>query len=480
MNRREYEEEYLQHENMRKNAKSDKNRLHFHLMPPSGWMNDPNGLCQFLGENHIYYQYTPFSTSWGLKIWGHYTTTDWIHYHEEAPFLFPDTEWDKDGAYSGSAFVQKDGIHFYYTGNVKKTDKKYDYIMDGREQNTMHVFSPDGRKITYKELIMTNDDYPANMSRHVRDPKVFEKNGNYYMIQGGRDEDSKACILIFQSANLKEWTWYDTIYPDKDFGYMWECPDLFEIDGQQFLVCCPQGVKREAYNFQNIYQCGYFPVKFDLQNRIYQFGEFAEFDKGFDIYAVQTFQDEKGRRILIGWMGIPDAEYDNDETISFDWIHALTMPRELCVVNGKILQKPLKEMEKLRINKRSCEIQRFKGWNPKDSCFEMRIEFTNQEELEIQLREDVFLVWDEGIFRLKMGKSGHGRNERIAEIEKLLNLTIFSDTSSVEIFINDGETVMTSRIYSEHLGQEVKFISGENKGMVTGYELGRFRIKTTE
>lgn len=88
-------------------------------MPPTGWMNDPNGLCQFHGINHIYFQYTPFLAGWGTKLWGHYTTQDWIHYEEEEPFLFPDTKWDRDGVYSGSAIVKEDGIHFFYTGKCK-------------------------------------------------------------------------------------------------------------------------------------------------------------------------------------------------------------------------------------------------------------------------------------------------------------------------------------------------------------------------
>ena len=177
MNKETYLTEYPKHESMRENVKKDKNRLHFHMMPPTGWMNDPNGLCEFQGVNHIYFQYTPFLAGWGTKLWGHYTTKDWIHYKEEEPFLYPDEEWDRDGVYSGSAYTCEDGIHYFYTGNVKLWDKDYDYIMNGREQNTIHVFSPDGKNIAYKKLVMTNDDYPVNMSKHVRDPKIYKKDG---------------------------------------------------------------------------------------------------------------------------------------------------------------------------------------------------------------------------------------------------------------------------------------------------------------
>ena len=82
MNKETYLTEYPKHESMRENVKKDKNRLHFHMMPPTGWMNDPNGLCEFQGVNHIYFQYTPFLAGWGTKLWGHYTTKDWIHYKE--------------------------------------------------------------------------------------------------------------------------------------------------------------------------------------------------------------------------------------------------------------------------------------------------------------------------------------------------------------------------------------------------------------
>ena len=113
-----------------------------------------------------------------------------------------------------------------------------------------------------------------------------------------------------------------------------------------------------------------------------------------------------------------------------------------------------------------------------DSCFELHIDFEERTEknssVKIQLREDVFLSWEKGLFRLNMGKSGHGRKERIAEIKQLRNLTIFSDTSAIEIFINDGENVMTTRVYSEN------FLSKGNVGNVAGYELGSFVIEKHE
>ena len=84
--------------NEEKVNKNDPYRLHYHLMPPVGWLNDPNGLCQFKGTYHIYYQWAPADVNNGLKGWGHYATKDFIHYQELGMPLFPDHERDKNGA----------------------------------------------------------------------------------------------------------------------------------------------------------------------------------------------------------------------------------------------------------------------------------------------------------------------------------------------------------------------------------------------
>ena len=98
--------------------------------------------------------------------------------------LFPDQRIDRDGVYSGSAFVHHNKIHYFYTGNVKLLDQDYDYINEGREQNTIYFNSEDGYHISSKELLLNNNDYGINMSKHVRDPKIFEKDGVFYMVLG--------------------------------------------------------------------------------------------------------------------------------------------------------------------------------------------------------------------------------------------------------------------------------------------------------
>ena len=333
-----------------KNAdmKEGRFRLGHHLMPPVGWLNDPNGLCWYKGKYHVFFQYAPFDVEGGLKFWGHYTSVDLVDWKYEGTALYPDSPYDCHGVYSGSALVEDEKMHLFFTGNVK-IDGDYDYINEGRETSTLHVESEDGIHFGDKEEIISFEKYPEDFTCHIRDPKVWKKNNRYYMILGGRLKEDKGAVLVYGSEDMKDWKLDRVITTPEAFGYMWECPDYFELDGQKFLSVSPQGLKREEYRFQNIYQSGYFPVK---EDESVDTEDFREWDMGFDFYAPQTFVDDKGRRILIGWMGMPDAEEEYiNKTIDEGWQHCLTVPRELKVQNGKILQHPVKELERLRKEK---------------------------------------------------------------------------------------------------------------------------------
>ena len=117
-----FKEAIIQKENeyLKKNIE-DKWRLNFHIMPPVGWLNDPNGLSYFKGIYNIFFQYSPFETEGGLKFWGHYQTKDLINYKYVGVSIYPDEKYDCHGVYSGSAFIEDNKLYIYYTGNVKET-----------------------------------------------------------------------------------------------------------------------------------------------------------------------------------------------------------------------------------------------------------------------------------------------------------------------------------------------------------------------
>lgn len=434
-------------------VKIDKWRNKYHIMAPIGWINDPNGLCEFNGKYHCYYQYSPLTPMGGLKFWGHSVSNDLVNWEDKGVALYPDIDEDRDGVYSGSAFVKNDTIYFFYTGNVKYKGE-YDYILTGREQNVILVTSKDGINFSEKRVVLKNSDFPKDMSLHVRDPKVWEEDGVYYMVLGARTTDNKGCILLYKSDNLYNWEFVSVPAGKQDnMGYMWECPDIFKLDNNDILMFSPQGIDPKGYKYNNIYQCGYAKGKFNDDKKEFKFDEFIEIDRGFDFYAPQTFEDSKGRRIVIGWMGVPDAIEHKNPTINNFWQHQLTIPRELVLKNNKLYQLPIDELKKLRIGnsiKKDVDLNKGSILDIFESnTFELNIDFRESNEFEIILREDCKLSFSDNVFKLELGKSGYGRDMRAVEINYIYSIKIFSDNSSLEIFLNNGEEVFSTRIYND-------------------------------
>lgn len=232
-------------------------RQKLHLEPPEGWLNDPNGLSYFGGYYHVYFQYAPDSADGsGKKCWGHYRSKNLTEWEFTGTALFPDIAEDKDGVYSGSAIVNEGVLHIFYTGNVKHPGN-HDYITSGREANVIHVYTEDGITMSQKSIVLKNDDYPDFCSCHVRDPKLWSENGRWHMVLGARTLEDKGCILFYDSDDLETWTYAGVDLVD-DFGYMWECPDVFELDGHRYLSLSPQGLAHTDTENQNVYSSGYF------------------------------------------------------------------------------------------------------------------------------------------------------------------------------------------------------------------------------
>lgn len=418
-------------------------RQGYHLMPPSGWMNDPNGLCWYKGNYHVFYQYSPLDANRGNIFWGHYTSPDLLNWTKQPTFLYPVDPWDLNGVYSGSALAEDDALYLYYTGNVKYPGN-YDYIYEGRGHHVCLAVTKDGIHADSNELLLSNDCYPSDMSCHVRDTKVWKMDGKYYMVLGARTKKDVGELLIFESEDKYHWKHINVIKTPEPCGYMWECPDIFCVDGQWIVMTSPQGMELHDYIGQNVYSCGYFPLYGDFRGE-YTLGEYCEADAGFDYYAPQTFKAPDGRRIVIGWMGMPDAEYSNPTTEKL-WQHCMSIPRELRWVNGKLTAQPVEELKQLRKQKESfrCENEINLPKYPLEELY-----FQNEGEmLTIQIEEDAEIQWKDGLVKLGLSeKSGYGRTERFLRLESLKNIRLFLDASSIEIFFNDGEYVMTSRYY---------------------------------
>lgn len=115
---------YKNIDDRKKTVARDPYRLHFHIMPLVGLLNDPNGFVFYKGQYHMFYQWNPFQTEHGAKFWGHAVSDDLVHWEEAPIALAPDQWYDKNGCYSGSAVVFQEKLYVFYTGNVKNEHGK--------------------------------------------------------------------------------------------------------------------------------------------------------------------------------------------------------------------------------------------------------------------------------------------------------------------------------------------------------------------
>lgn len=437
-------------------VESDPYRLHYHLMPPIGLLNDPNGFVYFNGHYHIFYQWNPFETKHGTKYWGHYISDDLVHWKQAPIALAPEDWYDKNGCYSGSAIVNNNTLYLFYTGNVRDD-------AGNRETYQCMAISSDGIHFDKKGPII---NVPEGYTAHFRDPKVFYKGERWYMVVGAQTTDEKGQVVLFTSTDLENWEFKGPLAGSDlnglgDFGYMWECPDLFELERQDILIVSPQGLGAKGYEFNNIYQSGYFSGKVDYNNLTFDHGDFTELDRGFDFYAPQTTVDSEGRRILFGWMGNAEEDELTHPTTSHKWMHNLTIPRQLGWRNGKLVQHPVKELRDLREHEVSYENvtlnnkQEVKLPHVKGNVFELCVSITewNATGFSIEIGKNTRMNYDKSTNTFTLERLSFAEKNKIESrhcmLQKLESLRIFKDTSSIEIFINNGEAVFSARVFDD-------------------------------
>ena len=443
-------------------------RQKLHLEPKKGWLNDPNGLSFFGGAYRVYFQYSPDSPYGdGDKCWGYFEGRDLLDWKYMGAVIRPDIREDINGVYSGSGLVRGDKLYLFYTGNVKE-DGDYDYITCGRGANVILVTTTDGRHMSGKRVLLRNSDYPEYCSCHVRDPKVWEENGSYRMVLGARTLEDKGCVLFYRSDDLLDWHFEKSVGKD-DLGYMWECPDVIRLGGRRFLSISPQGLPHGMYSHQNVYSAGYFAFDGEVPR------EFEEWDYGFDFYAPQSFTAPDGRTLLIGWMGIGDIPYKNP-TAELGWQHCLTIPRELSVgKNGRIIQRPFRELGRLKKEPPVCIAQGENVTAKLPFCFASA---ACEDSFSLRLSDAVELRAENGVFSLKFPdeRAGGGRDIRRVKIGECRSLEVIADMTSLEIFLNGGEKVMSTRFYPDETALTVAADG------ITGiiHELAEMRVMTDE
>ena len=473
----------------------------FHLSPAVGWLNDPNGFSFYKGEYHLFYQYNPYSTRWDAMHWGHWTSKDLIHWEYHEASFAPDEDYET-GVFSGTAITDKDGSHLImYTADYNKAP---DYSADlsgknGVRRETQCIARGDGSQYQKYEgnPVISEKELPEEFTiEDFRDPKLWiGKDGNYYAVTVARKKsDNLGAALLFSSENAVEWQYLDTIREnDGNFGGMWECPDFFFLQGHPVLSLSVMNMKNASPLFRN----GNCTIAFvgeeakiepeqesivDLIEKTMKNAKPQALDLGFDFYAPQTMERD-GRTIMVGWMQAPEAGGNAPENAK--WYGQMSFPRELFFNGDRLCQRPIPEIQKLykdmvelaiiceKEEKSFAELEgklldlSLKIPAPKHS-FERKDIF--QMKFAKQGENYVLCTYDFVSGILTVDRSHAGRSASICEVRRIyvgcseeLSLRLLLDRFSFELFVNDGEQVLSGTLYE--LPEEAKEISFQGEGI---------------
>lgn len=470
----------------------DDYRLGYHLAPPTGWMNDPNGLVYFRGEYHVFYQHHPYSAQWGPMHWGHAKSRDLVHWEHLPIALAPGDEYDRDGCFSGSAVVADDTLYLLYTGHR--------WLGEPGDDQRIHqvqclASSTDGLVFTKHGAVIEAAPDPQIM--HFRDPKVWRRGEHWWMALGARQGDDPQ-LLLYRSEDLRQWHFLACALAgqrDPD-GYMWECPDMFELDGVDVLLYSPQGLQPSGYDNWNRYQNSYRFGLLDDAGHFSECGELYELDHGHDFYAAQTLQAADGRRLLWAWMDMWDSPMPSQ---AHHWCGALSLPRELSRDGERLRMRPARELTALRRTPHREQVgiltSQRRSLAMGGALLELELQLdlaaSSAERFGLAVRcsadhqQQTLLYFDAMARRLVLDRqhSGAGvsgvRSVPVAPGQTRIALRIFLDRSSIEVFVDDGAYSLSSRIYPDpdSLGISVFALNGAGAvGEIRGWELADLQL----
>lgn len=424
-------------------------RNRFHIEPPTGLLNDPNGLIYHEGVYHVFYQWHPDSPTHGLKYWNHLTSKDLVNWESDPWIIKPDTVYETHGSFSGSACLVNDKVTLFYTGNTR--DESY---IRHPYQLKVDLYSDE------KTVII--DTVPDGYTAHFRDPKVFYHNNQYLMIIGGQNDLLQGRALIYSSDDTNEWQFRGELdTPLVNAGFMWECPDLIEYEDSYLFLFCPQGLQDDVLESKNIYPSTYLIGNFDDNSFSFKpSNDLQLVDYGFDFYAPQTFKDENDVVTMFGWMGLPESGYPTDK---HGWANLLTFPRVLEIKDNHLYQNPHPNLEKI-VGPRLEDDQNTEAYiaklNVESSCV-INVFDNGIESLVLVYNDKTNEVCLDRSNMMHKIESDFGTTRKCTLRDSLTTITILRDTSCIEIFLNDGEAVFTSRFFADNTFGTIKVIEGK-------------------
>ncbi|MBC6612397.1 glycoside hydrolase family 32 protein (plasmid) [Hymenobacter sp. NBH84] len=452
----------------------------YHFTPTAHWMNDPNGMVYYQGTYHLFFQYYPQGMVWGPMHWGHATSPDMVRWQEQPIALAPDS---LGYIFSGSAVVDADNTAGFgknalvaiFTHHSPEEEKKG----QNKHQYQSLAYSLDAGKTWTKYA--GNPVLPNPGIVDFRDPKVSwnEPAKQWVMTLATKDR-----ITFYSSPNLKEWTKLSE-FGEKlgAHGGVWECPDLFPLmlNGKTYWVLIVN-LNPGGPNGGSATQ--YFVGQFDGKTFTPLNANTKWADYGPDEYAGVTWNNTGNRRLFLGWMS--NWEYANQVPTS-PWRSATTIPRELGLrqVGSEIYltSQPVSELRTLA--GKATTLQNITVKAPTDLTARLnsttdkhRLTLSTKQLNDFELvlgnvaGEELIVGYDKAakqyfIDRSKAGKNnfspkftGRATAPRLSTAAGT-ELTLYLDAASVELFADQGLTVMTSIFFASKPLTSIKLRSAQ-------------------
>lgn len=393
----------------------------------------------------MFYQYFPYAPIWGTMHWGHAVSEDLVNWEHVGIALFPTKEGDKSGCFSGSGVEHEGKLILFYTGvHYYETDPENIHLClnDRFDSCQMMISSRDGLHFDNfggkRVVIPPINDGRYGDKTHTRDPKVWRGKDRWYMVLGSRSQDGRGKLLFYQSEDLENWSYVNEVSKGDGWGWMWECPDYFETEGGKVLIFSPMRFLKDGKWEENQSIC--MTVDFEEDGcKMTMPDSYQYIDYGLDLYAPQSTKDEEGRQVMVAWLRMPEAVKEEDKE---PWRGMFCLPRVVEVKDGHVYFRIHPNVKKRygrpmeHVGEAGPEGYRIRLLLDDNGCLDVggyRISRKGD-----RIRTDRTEVYCKGedyrmVFETPPVKEGN-------------RLDIFVDDHMIEIYVNDGEYVISNGV----------------------------------
>jgi beta-fructofuranosidase len=472
----------------RKALAADPHRPHYHFLPPANWMNDPNGLIQWKGQYHLFYQYNPYGPVHDQMHWGHAVSPDLLHWTDLPIALTPTPgRADANGCWSGCAIDNHGTPTLLYSGfpSSELPSQVVCLATSADDLLTWHYYP--GNPV----IAGPPAELAAGTGGHFRDPFVWKEGNYWYMLMGSKREGVGGVILLYRSLDLTTWEYLHPLlvgdastFEPVWTGVMWECPNLLTFGDRRVLLISVQGSK----------ETDVYPLYFSGTFRDEQFlpqtqGMVAH---GGYFYAPQVLYDDQRRYIMWGWLmeGRSKSLFQKA-----GWAGVMSLPIMVAPLpGGRLSLEPAPELTTLREKHwryegiELSETGTFLHSDSRNDGLEILVAFEPGQQCEFGLKvrcsldgqEQTRLVYQSESQQVSIEREQSSVNPEVdrencsvvieADSGEGVKLHIFLDRSVVEVFVN-SRYYLASRIYPERR---------DGLGLALFSRRGRVRVRSLD